>query len=396
MRACLAAVAVLLMGCLSDSGSQDLPPTATAKRGEFDHTLTITGELKAVESTKIGTEFGGKITKLAEEGSLVKEGDIVVRFDTAEAEREVATLLADIDLKAQEIEQKTVEVKGNITNLRRALERADLALEKIQLKITDSDTVSRIEREEAKLSLREGELERDRAQQELDAAISKGDADVAMLRLEKRKKEDTLARRREEVAGASVTAPTGGLVILGQTWRGGKIAEGDQIWRGMAIMEIPDLSEMEVLALAHEVDAALVEEGQKAEVRLDAVPGGVFTGSVKKKARLAKTKRAESEVKYFDVNVALDATDPVMKPGMTSKVDLVIEHLSDVLTIPREALVQREGVWVVFVPDGKRWAQREVTVGARNATHVVVETGLKDGDLVFLGPPDGHRSSNAK
>ncbi len=386
---------VLLMGCLPQSAGQELPPTAPATRGEFDHTLTITGELQAVDSTKISTQFGGKITKLAEEGSLVKEGDIVVRFDTTEAEREVATLLADIDLKAQEIEQKTVELAGNIANLRRALEKAELSLEKIQLKITDSDTVSRIEREEAKLDLREGQLERDRAQQELDAAISKGDADVAMLRLEKRKKEDTLAQRRDEIAAASVTAPKGGLVILGQTWRGGKIAEGDQVWQGMKIMEIPDLSEMEALALAHEVDAAVVEDGQRAEIRLDAVPGRVFTGSVKKKARLAKTKRAESEVKYLDVTVALESTDPVMKPGMTSKVDLVIEHLTDVLTVPREALQQREGRWVVFVPDGKGWAQKDVTAGARNATHVVISDGLSDGDLVFLGAPDGQRTGSA-
>jgi HlyD family secretion protein len=387
---------VLLVGCVSAPSSEELPPLAEASRGEFDHTLTVTGELKAVESTKVSTSFGGKITKLAEEGSMVAEGDIVVRFDTTETEREIATLLADIDLKAGQIDQKTIELAGNITNLRRALEKSDLALERIQLKITDSETVSRIEREEAKLDLRQSELERERAQQELDAAISKGDADVNMLRLEKRKKEDKLARQREEVEKAAVGAPTAGLVILGQTWRGGKIAEGDQLWRGMTIMEIPDLSEMEVLALVHEVDAAKVEEAQKAEVRLDAVPGAVFTGSVKKKARLAKTKRAESEVKYFDVNVALDTTDDVMKPGMTSKVDLVIEHLTDVLTVPREALTQREGRWVVFVPDGKSWAEREVVVGARNATHVVVSEGLSDGESVFLGPPDGHRGTSEK
>ena len=384
---------VLLMGCLPQQAKTELPPTAAARRGDFDHTLTVTGELQAVESTKISTEFGGKITKLAEEGSMVAEGEVVVRFDTTEAEREIATLLADIDLKAQEIEQKSVEQKGSITNLQRALERSGLALERIQLKITDSETVSRIEREEAKLDLRTSQIERDKAQQELDGAISKGDADVGMLRLEKRKKEDKLARRREEVEGASLIAPKGGLVILGTTWRSGKIAEGDQIWRGMKIMEIPDLSNMEVLALVHEVDANQVQEGQKAQVRLDAVPGSVFTGVVKKKARLAKTKRSESEVKYFDVNVGLDTTDPVMKPGMTSKVDLVIEHLDDVLTIPRESLTQREGRWVVFLPDGKKWTEREVVVGARNATHVVVEEGLSNGDVVFLGPPDGRRGS---
>lgn len=393
MRACL--LTLLLAGCLPQQEAAELPPTSEVRRADFDHTLTVTGELKAVESTKITPSFGGKITKLAEEGEMVAEGDIVVRFDTTETEREIATLIADVDLKAGEIEQKTIELAANIDNLRRGLERTDLSLQKIELKITDSETVSRIEREEARLDLRQAELERDKAQQELDGAISKGDADVAQLRLEKRKKEDKLARRRDELDKASVKAPTAGLVILGTTWRGGKIAEGDQIWRGMKIMEIPDLSVMEVLALVHEVDAAKVEEGQKAEVRLDAVPGSVFTGQVKKKARLAKTKRAESEVKYFDVEVSLDTTDAVMKPGMTAKVDLVIEQLSDVLIVPRESLHQREGRWVVFVPDGKGWAEQDVVTGARNSTHVVLEEGLPEGAAVFLGAPDGLGSSES-
>lgn len=393
MRACV--LMLLLVGCLPQQEAADLPPTSESRRGEFDHTLTVTGELKAVESTKISSAVGGKITKLAEEGEMVAEGDVVVRFDTTEIEREIATLLADIDLKAGEIEQKTIELAANIDNLRRALERTELSLQKIELKITDSETVSRIEREEARLDLRQAELERDKASQELDGAVSKGDADVAQLRLEKRKKEDKLARKRDEFEKAELKAPTAGLVILGTTWRGGKIAEGDQIWRGMKIMEIPDLSDMEVLALVHEVDAAKVEEGQKAQVRLDAVPGSVFTGAVKKKARLAKTKRAESEVKYFDVEVSLDETDGVMKPGMTAKVDLVIEKLDGVVTVPREALHQREGRWVVFVPDGKGWAEQDVTAGARNATHVVIEEGLPEGARVFLGAPDGLSSSES-
>lgn len=378
---------LLLAGCPAAGPEADLPPTAEATRGAFDHTLTVTGEIRAVDSQKIVAPLHGKITELAEEGGVVKEGDVVVRFDMTETEREVATLKQDIDLKNQEIEQKTIEVANNIENLRRALEKAELNLQRIELKITDSETVSRIEREEARLNLRDGEIERDKAKQELDAAVSKGDADVSKLRLEKRQKSDQLARKTEEIEKSALTAPTDGLVILGETWRGGKIAEGDQVWRGVMIMEIPDLSAMEVLALVHEVDAAKVAEEQLATVRLDAMQGRAFTGKVSKKARLAKTKRKDSEVKYFDVTVSLDESDPEMKPGMTTKVDLVIEQLADVVMVPREALVQTEGKWTVFVANGGKSEQVEVTVGARNATHVVVEEGVAEGQSIYLGDP---------
>ncbi len=388
---------LMLAGCPAAAPQADLPPTAEVTRGAFDHTLTVTGEIQAVDSQKIVAPLHGKITELAEEGDVVKKDQVVVRFDMTETEREVATLQQDIDLKNQEIEQKTIEVANNIENLRRALEKAELNLQRIELKITDSETVSRIEREEARLNLRDGEIERDKAKQELDAAVSKGDADVSKLRLEKRQKEDKLARKTEEIEKSALQAPTDGLVILGQTWRGGKIAEGDQVWRGVMIMEIPDLSVMEVLALVHEVDAAKVAEEQLASVRLDAMQGRAFTGKVSKKARLAKTKRKDSEVKYFDVTVALDESDPEMKPGMTTKVDLVIEQLEDVVMVPREALVQSEGKWTVFVKGkGGKPDEVEVQVGARNATHVVVEEGVTEGQAVFLGAPNGHQGSGAK
>ena len=73
-----------------------------------------------------------------------------------------------------------------------------------------------------------------------------------------------------------------------------------------------------------------------------------------------------------------------MKPGMTTKVDLLIQKLEGVLTVPREAVMLVDGKPSVFRVDGGL-DPIEVQVGARNATDVVVEDGLAKGDAVFLG-----------
>ncbi len=389
---CLALTAALLAGCASGPSSVDLPPAGKVERGSFDHTLTVTGELQAVNSQKIvapNVRGSLKITELAEEGAFVKSGESIVRFDTEELERDLATLRADIGLSEQKIVQKQEELKGNLDDKRRAVERQELALERHRLKVTDSETVSRIEREETRISMREAELNLAKARQELDATLAKGDADVELLRLELRKQEDRRARLTDALENSTIQAPTDGIVILGTTWRGGKVAEGDQVWRGMVIMEFPDLSTMEVLAPVHEVDASKVSIKQTATVRVDALPGKSWTGKVEKKANLAKTKRQGSEVKYFDVEVALDVTDEAMKPGMTTKVDLLIEQLDGVLTVPREAVVLVEGKPTIYLSDGGEPEAVEVVVGPRNSTHVVIEEGLEEGADIFLGPPGG-------
>lgn len=388
-----ALVLALLVGC--DGGEErGLPPTGLVQQGTFDHTLTVTGELQAVNSQKIvapNVRGSLKITELAEEGAFVKSGETIVIFDTEELERDLATLKADIGLSRQKVVQKQEELKGNLDDKKRAVERQELALERHRLKVTDSETVSRIEREETRISMREAELSLAKAQQELDATLAKGDADVELLRLELRKQEDREARLSDALENSTIQAPSDGIVILGTTWRGGKVAEGDQVWRGMVIMEFPDLSTMEILAPVHEVDASKVAVDQIATVRVDALPGNSWTGKVEKKANLAKTKRQGSEVKYFDVEVALDLTDEGMKPGMTTKVDLLIERLEGVLTVPREAVVLVEGKSTVYVDRGGPEAV-EVKVGARNSTHVVIEEGLEVGASIFLGPPAGTRT----
>ncbi len=388
-------MAVLMVGCGGGGANVELPPKGTVERGEFDHTLTVTGELKAVNSQKIvapNVRGSLKITELAEEGAFVKSGETIVVFDTEELTRDLATLDADIGLQHQKIVQKQEELKAGLDEKRRAVERNELALERHQLKVTDSETVSRIEREETRISMREAELSLDKARQELESTIAKGDADVELLRLELRKQEDRRARLTDALENSTIQAPSDGIVILGTTWRGGKVAEGDQVWRGMVIMEFPDLSTMEILAPVHEVDASKVAVDQTATVRVDALPGDSWTGKVEKKANLAKTKRQGSEVKYFDVEVGLDLTDEAMKPGMTTKVDLLIEKLEGVLTVPREAVVLLAGKPTVYRARGGDPDPVEVVVGPRNSTHVVIEEGLDEGDEIFLGPPGGTKT----
>ncbi|MCK6528874.1 efflux RND transporter periplasmic adaptor subunit [Myxococcota bacterium] len=389
----LSLAASLLLGAASAGCGADPAaslPTAQVVRGPFEVSLTITGELKAVKSVKIvapGLRGSNKIVELAAAGSMVKKGDVICRFDTTEAERELQTTTAELALAEQRVVQKQLEIENNLKNLERGVVQAQLALDQARLGLTESETVSRIEKERTRIDVVRAEMDLARAQQDLAAARATGAGDVEQLRLEVRKQRDQKAELEESLSKSVMSAPTDGLVIPGKTWRGGTVAEGDEVWGGVTIMELPDLSAMEVKGYVHEVDAALVAAGQEAEVRLDSFPDRAFAGKVKKIADLASERSEGGKVKYFEVTVELATTDPVMKPGMTAKIDLRVERVPDALSVPREAVQDGPEGPVVWVETGGRPEARPVELGKRNATHVAVTGGVSAGERVFLGDP---------
>ena len=118
---------------------------------------------------------------------------------------------------------------------------------------------------------------------------------MELLRLELRKQEDREARLVDALNNSTIQAPSDGIVILGSTWRGGKVAEGDQIWRHDD-HGVPGPVSMEVLApYTRWTRAAHLE--QSATIRVDDCL--VRPGREREKRRTRQNGRQGSEDKYF-------------------------------------------------------------------------------------------------
>ena len=141
---------------------------------------------------------------------------------------------------------------------------------------------------------------------------------------------------------------------------------------------------MKVDATVSEVDANKVDTGQLVEVVLDAFPQQKYHGVVTSISTLARRKESGSKINVFDVEVAIRDHDEKLKPGMSASCNIIIDRFENVISVPFEAVFEKEGKTVVYLKNKK---EKEVTVGKRNDMDIEIVEGLEGDEIICLLDP---------
>lgn len=370
--------AVVLVGWLAVDAvftpDVDIPTVGVAK-GEFVISLKATGEVDAKRAYTVSAPRirGLQITWLAPEGSTVKEGDPVIRFDATEQEADLADHESELKIKTAALDRARKEYEIQEKQLTLDLKKARRNYDE--------------KKHEAERIAEEARLELELAELNFDAKLEQLKGDVQMAEVEVQRARDQRDMAQRELDQMTVYAPIPGLVVYLEIWKGGtmsKVQEGDSPWPGMGLVKLPDLSEMIVNTTVSEVDANKVDSGQEVIVVLDAFPDDNYHGVVSKKGTLARKKDQNSEINVFDVEVAVTDADDNLKPGMSASCDIIIERLSDIVSVPIEAVFEKNGQTVVYLENK---SEVKVEVGRRNDMSIEVLQGLEGTERVCLLDP---------
>ncbi len=390
---------LLATGCFG--GGDGEIPTAEVATGPFVITLSIPGELKATKSVALSApDLPGqaKVTWVIEEGSRVEAGAELLRFDETELQTTLEQARDDLKIARTKIDQGRAMLAVRLGDLENEVISASLALERAQLRITSSETVPRVDRETTLLDVQESTLSVERAKAGLESARLEGQAELELLRLDADRAKRTLDNVEKLITKATLTAPSAGIVVLSEIWKGGSrgpVTAGDAVYGGSSLIELPDMGTMEVQAWVHEVDAAKVAVGQTVKIVIDAHPDPAHAAKIARVADLAVKKNRDKEVKYLKVNIALDQTTDRMKPGMTVRAEVLVDRQEGVLSIPQEAVFYEGDLAYVHRKGFRGFDRVPVTLASTNDTHVVVATGLAAGDVVALVDPEKHEAGDA-
>lgn len=374
-------------------------PTAEVERRDFLRTVRSRGELKSAESVQITAPQTPnlQIVQLAENGKPIVAGEIVVRFDESAQEDTLIERETEVRQVDSEIEQ--AEASHAITDERNEMMimQATYNVERAGLEASKQEILAEIEAEKAKIDVTIAEGELQQTQTTAEASDMSQAADIERLMERKGKAQRDLNLSRTYLRSMVLRAPADGIVhILPNNRAQGSFGtarppfqEGDTVWTGAAIAEIPNLESLRVEFRVDEVDRGRVGEGQETRIRVDAVPDVVLGGSVSWLSPIATLvfNRLPPE-KNFPAFAELEKIDERLRPGMSTTVEIIVQRIEDVLVIPSKASTQIDGKPTVFVHDGAGYRRVPIEVTATNGAEIVVAAGLQEGDVIALENPE--------
>ena len=403
----VALVALIAVVSVGRGSAPDLP-TVEVVKGEFIDTLEIRGDIRPFKSIVVTSPMQAgelQILKLARNGSSVKPGDVLVQFDGTTLQRTIMEKQSEVRQADAEIEQ--AQAQGRITEEQNAtaLMKARYDIERAKLDVNKGDTVSRIENEQAKLTLGEAEQRLRELEQKIKSDRTSAEADLAARRRRREKALFDLQHAQRGLQNLELKAPAAGMVNLLPNFRSGNVfggqqefREGDRAWPGAAILELPDLSSVHLEARLEESDRGRLKKNQDATVRIEAIPGREFKARINSISVLARVdfQSGWPPARNFDLNLILIDADPKIRPGMTAVARIATDRVPDVTLIPAEAVFQKDGAPIVYRLDGSGFVETKVQIARRGSEQSIVTSGVAPGDRIARRrpPAEAIRSGN--
>jgi multidrug efflux pump subunit AcrA (membrane-fusion protein) len=374
-------------------------PVARVRTAEFVIAVRTRGEIKSVNSMILAAPQipDPRIVRIAESGKPIRKGEVVIEFDTAQQEQN----LLEQNTSVRTVDSEIIQTKASHQMVDEQdamnLMTAQYNLERAKLDASKAEVVSQIEGAKSRLDVGISEGELKQVNTVLTSHGSTQQADLDRLQQRKDKTVRDVDRAKGYLGKSVLRAPQDGIVNILPNFRAQgsfgtappAFKEGDRAWTGAAIAEIPDLSNMRIDLKLEEVDRGKLKLGQKVRIRVDAIADRELQADLDWISPIAAVNFRGMGLteKTFPARATLKHLDNRLRPGMSATAEIVIESEPKSLLIPVRASFMNNGKPAVYVQQGDKFVIRQIEVGKRNDTDMIVLKGLREGEQVALENP---------
>jgi HlyD family secretion protein len=374
--------------------------TDMVRKRDITEYITANGKIQPETEVKINPEISGEIVELdIEDCDEVKEGQLLLRIKP------------DLYVSARDRASAAVDAsKANLANARAQLAQVNAQYEQAQLsyernrKLWEEGAISEADWESALSSYKIAQANVESARQGVAGAEFSIKSAVASLN-----------EANEKLTKTSIYAPMSGTISALYVEKGQRVA-GTELMTGTDLLNIADLSKMELLVEVNENDIVRVEEGDTAIIEVDAYLDREFKGVVTQIANSAKTTGMSSDqVTNFDVKILIlkksyqdlleKGNSKPFLPGMSASADIMTEKKSGVLSLPIQAVTTRLDTLdtadsadvkqitdkpkeLVYLYDKGKAVEKEVKSGIQDNNFIEIKDGLEDSVEVIVAPYD--------
>jgi multidrug efflux pump subunit AcrA (membrane-fusion protein) len=379
---------ILFLSCTS--GERKNMMTYTVARGDFENVLTVDGYVESLRSTSANCPpyLEGTIGFLVEDGTYVKEGDVVCIVEVAEMQTQYDQLKADCEISQLNLTKAQADLA-----LRYALLEAEVRtneaetqiarLDSLQLQYAPQNQVKIKELELQQVTIRKNNFEKKLATLEIirQSEIKKQELRVQQL-------VNRLQTAKDKLDALTIKAPKDGLAVRANNWiTGKKLQVGDLVWSRMPLVNLPEFAGMKVIIRAPEADYKYINVNDSVIYTFDAMPGNRAYGKIQMKSPVGQQHREKSKVKFFDIEATIDSVQTMPDPGYTASCRILLKLLKDTLTVPQIAIFEQDSMKVVYVRKGRKFDMQQVQTGITSPKEAVIVSGLLGDEEIALMKP---------
>ncbi len=363
----------------------DVQVTTVTRVAELKSFVTASGEIVATRYADLGSSVMGRVVSLSvREGDRVTAGQVLARIDPVQAESAVAAASASVQALEADASGADNAVAATLAEINAAVARqvqADQSLQRAK-DLFASGLTSKADLDSATAAADTAAAQVAAARAALARAEQTRDA--ARRRVTQGRAET--ARVRDQLAKTSITAPINGVITRLSVEEGEMVVMGVQNQPGSILMTISDLSAINAEVKVAEADVLRLALENPAAISLDALSGRTFAGRVVEIGASALPQTgAQAAAREFKVTVRLEGDVAQLRPGLTCDAEILVASRQNVLSVPLQAVVQRDGRSGVFVVREGRATFTPVTTGLIGGLTIEVD-GPAEGTTIVAGP----------
>ncbi len=387
------------------TGTEVEVPVVRVRKGDFVISVRTRGDIKSTRSVIVNAPQapGLRIVRMARNGQLIHKGEVVVEFDAETQRQNVINRTDSVTQANGNIDQLKATQRMNDEQDTFSKIQSEFSLERARLDAGRAAVLSMIDGEKARIQVGVSEGSLAQVKTRINANQIGNQADITRLAQVRDKAIRDLKLAQGYMDLMTLRAPVDGVVNIMTNFRASgtfgrsgapPFKEGDNVWTGASILEIPDISEMYIDLKLDEVDRGKIVLGQQVKVKVDSIPDKEFIGTldfISPAAALVYSgvgaNQQASTEKNFPARATLKNLDDRLRPGTSASAEVVILKQPDTLMIPLRANFDIGGKPAVYVQDGKSFKVRRIEIGKRNEEDLVVTGGLQEGDTIALEDP---------
>jgi RND family efflux transporter MFP subunit len=373
----LVSAAVALVIASGAAGGYAWQQTATAapaargmevRKGSLVETASASGKIEPAVQVEVKSRVAGQVIEvLVKEGDTALAGQLLVRLDPVDAQRQLASAKVAKN-------RALADVQGA---------KASLAV--AELETQNSEVTSSVAKQSAELGLGSNDAARTAQHQSRVAG-----ANVNLRRAQLSAAQGALASAELGVQDAelrlketSIHAPISGTLLAVAVEKGTLVSSAlTNVSGGTSVMTIADLSDLRIIASVDEASISRIALGQKVDINVDTYGDRVFKGVVQRVSPLGVDT---SSVITFDVEIAVvDESAQLLRSGMSADLEIVTAEQKDVLLVPLVAVQSAGKRRFVKLASGE---ERGIQTGSTDGTQMVVTQGLDEGERVVAAAP---------